>query len=278
MKKINIKDLSTFIADLQIDYFFTSASFEDRCFSISNEIKDLNFKKVIFYNANELESIIENSKLLEELLGSEARRVNLVTDDSIFNYVKIYNLIKEIGDGSKPNLFIDITTFTHETLLILIRILDFHKNELGKISVSYFGAKEYSVNEENNDDKWLSKGIEEIRTVIGYPGFSDPTKENHLLILFGFESDRTKRLINEFEFDHVSLGFANVENSIQANHQVINAKRHQNLVKEYNAKTFEFSLIDINSVKNDILKYLSKEEFQEMNIVISPMNNKISTR
>ncbi len=276
MNKIKIKDLSTLIADLKVDYFFTSASFEERCFSISSEIKDFDFKKVIFFNSNELESIIENSKLLEKRLGAKASREELVTDEPIFNYVKIYNLVKKLGDGSKPNIFIDITTFTHETLLIFIRVLHFHKEDLGKIFVSYLGAEEYSVNEEG-DDKWLSKGIEEIRTVIGYPGFSDPTKDNHLLILFGFESERTKRLINEFEFDHVSLGFANVENSIQANHQVINAKRHQNLVKEYNAKTFEFSLIDINSVKNDILKYLSKEEFQEMNIVISPMNNKIST-
>ena len=78
-------------------------------------------------------------------------------------------------------------------------LLEFFKEYLGDIYVSYIGAKEYSVNEKNEDDKWLSKGIKEIRTVIGYPGFSDPTKDNHLLILFGFESDRTKRLINEFE-------------------------------------------------------------------------------
>lgn len=162
-------------------------------------------------------------------------------------------------------------------MLVLIRLLNFHKDDFGKIYISYVGAQEYSVNEKIDSEKWLSKGIKEIRTVIGYPGFSDPTRENHLLILFGFESDRTKRLIDEFEFLNVTLGFASKENSIQANHQCINADRHRELVEEYQTKTFEFSLIDVYTVKNSILQYLNSDELTEMNTVIAPMNNKIST-
>lgn len=277
MRRINIKELNSEISELQINYFFTSSSFEDRCFSISKELKDFTFEKKIFYNANELDSIVENSKILENLFTVGAQRIELNTDDSVFNYVNILNVIRDIADGSEPNILIDITTFTHETLLILIRLLDFYKELLGKIYISYVGAKEYSTNEKNEDDKWLSKGIKEIRTVIGYPGFSDPTRDNHLLILFGFESDRTKRLINEFEFDNVTLGFADEENSIQANHQYINAKRHEKLVKEFNTDIFKFSLIDIDSVKHNILQFIESDKYKKMNTVIAPMNNKIST-
>lgn len=277
MKKINIQELHNEVSELQIDYFFTSSSFEERCFTISNALKNFNFKKKIFYNSNELQEIVENSILLEKLFEKDTERIELDTDDSVSNYIKIYNIIRQIGDGSKPNILVDITTFTHETLLILIRLLEFYKEYLGDLYMSYIGAKEYSVNEENEDDKWLSKGIKEIRTVIGYPGFSDPTKDNHLLILFGFESDRTKRLINEFEFDNITLGFADEAHSIQANHQCINAKRHEKLVTEFNTDTFKFSLIDINSVKESILQFIQSDKYKDMNTVIAPMNNKIST-
>lgn len=277
MKIINIQEFHNEIPELQLDYFFTSSSFEERCLIISNELQNFNFKKKIFYNSNELESIIENSIVLEKLLSTETERVALNTDDSVSNFVKIHNLIKEIENETKPNILIDVTTFTHETLLILIRLLDYNKHSLGHIYIAYVGANEYSVNEVHEDDKWLSKGINEIRTVVGYPGFSDPTRDNHLLILFGFESDRTERLINEFEFDNVTLGFADVADSIQANHQCINAKRHEKLVSAYNAESFKFSLIDIDSVKISILKFLESDKYKDMNTVIAPMNNKIST-
>ena len=279
MEKINISDVKSTISSLRIDYFLVSSSFEQRCLSISQEIKDLDFKKIIFYNSNELQSIIDNSIILEKLFERDTQRIELDTDDPVFNYICIYNIINELirSSNSKPNIFIDSTTFTHETLLVLVRLLNFHKLDLGKIYISYTGAKEYSVNEELDNDKWLSKGIKEIRTVIGYPGFSDPTRDNHLLILFGFESDRTKRLIDEFEFDNITLGFASKENSIQANHQCINSKRHKKLLDEYDADIFEFSLIDVETVKNSILKYLETDKYKDMNTVIAPMNNKIST-
>lgn len=279
MEKINISDLKTKVSSLGIDYFLVSSSFEERCLSISKELKDLDFKKIIFYNSNELEKIIENSIILEQLFEKDTQRIELTTDDPVFNYIHIYNIINEIirESASKPNIFIDTTTFTHETLLVLVRLLNFHSLDLGKIYISYTGAKEYSIKEKLDEDKWLSKGIKDIRTVIGYPGFSDPTRENHLLILFGFESDRTKRLIDEFEFDNITLGFATKENSIQANHQCINSERHKKLVTEYDADTFEFSLIDVDTVKNGILKYLETDKYKEMNTVIAPMNNKIST-
>ncbi|MBM6498351.1 hypothetical protein [Flavobacterium macrobrachii] len=279
MEKIKISDLKNKVSSLEIDYFLVSSSFEERCLFISKELKDLDFKKIIFYNSNELESIIDNSNVLVQLFKGNSQRVELNTDDPVLNYIHIYNIINQIVKdiNSKPNILIDTTTFTHETLLVLIRLLNFHKLDLGKIYISYMGAKEYSVKEKLDEDKWLSKGIKDIRTVIGYPGFSDPTRENHLLILFGFESDRTKRLIDEFEFDNITLGFASIENSIQPNHQCINSERHKKLVSEYSADTFEFSLIDVDEVKNSILKYLTAEKYREMNTVIAPMNNKIST-
>lgn len=278
MKKLNFKEFKEELSKIDIDFFFVSSSFEDRCLVISKQIYNLNLTVKVLYNSNESPQIIQNSIKIEELFKENVQRIELNTDNPVNNYQKILDLINNVIDNkSLPNLLIDITTFTHETLLIMLRLLTFYKDKLGKVFVSYVGAKEYSYNEPDDNQKWLSKGIKEIRTIIGYPGFSDPTKENHLLVLFGFESDRTKKIIDEFQYEHISLGFASVEESIQPNHQKINANRHRSLVEEYDANIFEFSLIDVYTVKKSILEYLKAEKFDKMNTVIAPMNNKVST-
>jgi hypothetical protein len=140
----------------------------------------------------------------------------------------------------------------------------------------YNGAKEYSYNESVAEKKWLSKGVKKIRSILGYPGLLDPSKKNHLIVLFGFERERTKRLIDMFEYDLVSLAFGGKGVSISEDHQVLNEKRHEELLILYpNARKFEISLIDAIDTKQQLLAYMS--DFSEYNTVIAPMNNKIST-
>jgi len=274
MQKFNRTEFKTRVEELDFDYLFVSASFEQRSFIIPEIIKNL--PTIIFYNNNESSIIKTNATILSTSLENK-NIIELNTDDPIHNYLEIFNLINIIGSTNKPiNILLDSTTFTHETLLILIRLINFNSEKINSVYISYVGAREYSTNE-SDDEKWLSKGIKEIRTVIGYPGFSDPTKKNHLIILFGFESERTKKIIDEYEFEYVSLGFANIKESIQVNHQKINCDRHTALVKEYKSDQFEFSLIDSNHVKQQLLDYINLQKFADMNTVIAPMNNKIST-
>jgi len=274
----NFSDFRSNIKSTSIDIFLCSSSFEDRCFVIPNQLEDLNFSKsYIFFNENEVKNIRSNATKIDDILKKQSVLVPLNSSDAILNYVKIIKVLNEIiKDNENPNILIDTTTFTHETLLVLIRLLENKKSQLGDIFISYVGAKDYSVREEKDEDKWLSKGVDEIRTVIGYPGFTDPTKENHLIILFGFEYDRTIKIIEEYEYDSISLGFGN--QPIQDNHMKINYERHKKLLERYpEASAFNFSLIDPLESKNQLLNYIKEADISEDNIVIAPMNNKIST-
>src|SRR5690606_8976288 len=123
---------------------------------------------------------------------------------------------------------------------------------------------------------WLSLGVVKIRTIIGYSGFTAPTKKNNLIILFGFVYDRTIKTIEEYEYDSISLGIES--QPIHDNNMKINFERHEKLLARYPAASaFNFSLVDPLESKNQLLNYIKETKISEDNIVIPPMNNKIST-
>jgi hypothetical protein len=173
-------------------------------------------------------------------------------------------------------LLLDTTTFTHETLLVIFRLLHFKRSSFKRLYISYVGAKAYSTNEEDLSRKWLSSGISEVRTIMGYPGVMSPARENHLIILFGFESERTRSLIEHLQFDLVSLGFGSKDGSIDKTHYELNHERHKTLMESFIfTKEFSIDLTDPFKAKSDIETYISN--FSDNNIVLAPMNNKIST-
>jgi len=95
-------------------------------------------------------------------------------------------------------------------------------------------------------------------------------------VLFGFERERTKRLIDMFEYDVVSLAYGSKNASIKPVHYDLNHERYQEMFDWYpNANRLEISLIDPYTTKDQIIKYL--EDFSDCNVVIAPMNTKIST-
>lgn len=270
-------NFSKSVNDLEISHFLCSSSFEKRCSIIPSLTVDMRIEKsFVFCNINEVQSIIDNAQILNKnLVKSEI--IDLNSDEPVYNYFQIMDTIDSIKESSlSKNILIDSTTFTHETLLVVLRLLQVNKENLGNIYMSYLGAKEYSTNKKNEEEKWLSKGVDEVRTIIGYPGFTDPTKQNHLMILFGFEFDRTMKLIEEYEFDIISLGFGNQLN--QNNHMNINISRHRKLIEIHpEAKEFSFSLSNPLDTKDQILNYINKNSLDDYNTVITPMNNKIST-
>lgn len=280
MKKVyTYEEFSKQAKDDNIDVFISCSSFEERCFVIPKLASKFNPKRrVVFYNTNEVEAIRTNAKKLSQLERVNTELIELNSDEPIHNYLKIIQLFDHISLNfpDRPNLVIDTTTFTHETLLVLLRILHLRSDSLGEIRVCYVGAKEYSFNLEKDADKWLSKGVDEIRTILGYPGFTDATKENHLIILFGFEFERTRRIIEEYEFDLITLGFG--DEPIQNNHMKINCERHKRLLKEHpEAREFKFSLRDPIQTKTQLLEYVNSEGLKGLNTVIAPLNNKLST-
>lgn len=269
MKPINLNEIGNKLP--QIDLFIGAVSFEERCFAFIDHIDSSQFSTIWFtYNENEKEFYSEN---LSKAKNISSELIEFSTDDSL---VTGKNLLEKFSNlESNINILIDISTFTHEGLLILIKFISLFKLKFRNIYSVYVGAKSYSVNEQD-DNKWLSKGTKTIRSVLGYPGVMNPSQKNHLLILFGFEIERTERIIEEFEFEKVSIGVGPEKDSISSTHYDLNRKRHIDLLNKYNiAETFEISLTDPFQAATVINKQISK--YPNFNIVITPLSNKMST-
>lgn len=278
METIKANEISNFISSKGDCILITSASFEDRCSALVNNLSSIEFSNSFICRNIDFDSrVIENSIKISKKLNSKPNHfVDLKISEPIFTFLNLISAFGNIFIDSPKAVIIDITTFTHEGLLMIFRILHDNKRKEDQIFLVYNGAKDYSSNEAERDNKWLTKGVKDVRSIIGYPGYSDPSQKNHLIILFGFERERTIRLIDEFDYEKISLAFGFQDASISHQHQIINEERHGEILSIYNnAKKFNISLNNPLKTKEEILSYISK--YKDYNTVIAPMNNKLST-
>ena len=259
-----------------VDLYICSASFENRCLVFTETInKDSINSVAIFYNKDEENCLSKNLQILKQQWDKSAIPIPVSYKD-VSDIVDTFGAFFEKNFSSqRGKVLLDCTTFTHEGLLIILKYLNEYKSKYEDLNIIYICAKEYSVNTADVNEKWLTKGIKSIKTVLGYPGISNPSKKNHLIVLFGFEIDRTIKLIDQMDFDEITLCFGSEADSINTDHYILNKKRHEDLLLLYpNAKKLEISLRDPERTKQILLEYVKDVA---NNIVIAPMNNKIST-
>lgn len=279
MEKIKIKDLTknTFS---KIDLFVCSSSFEDRCYAIcSNLDKDKIQKSVIL----KYETVIANTESNFNILNAELKDKDVIVKNLLYNSpVKNCDTFIEILEQCKENesVLIDITTLTRENILILFKLI---KERFQNINIKfcYTPSNKYAIDIKPNIDDlkstWMSRGVNEIRSILGYPGEFSPLKKTLLIVLIGFEYERAQILIDNYEPDMLFIGRAQKEDSISDELSEIN-KEIFNFIKINNpdALFFDFSCKDFGLTKQNLTKIISKH-IENYNIIISPMNNKIST-
>jgi len=279
-KEIDISNLSNFFTE-KYDLFICFNSFEERCFSIASHIpKDKFSKALILTNEIQFENAAKNLQKLTEIFENKATvaylDLSLPVDvaDSIIEHLNKINSIHKIS-----SVFIDITTFTHESLLILLAIIK-EKFKLIKIICGYNNAKEYSTDKKTVETKWLSRGIGEVRSILGYSGKQKPSKENLLMVIVGYEYERAARIIDIISPDHLAIGY-NVEDTATTEKNRSANEGYAKLLKKmaaYFEQTTDFVVPSNNPYKayQAICEELDSIS-NEVNIIIVPMNNKLST-
>lgn len=256
-----------------IDLFICSSGFEERATSLGSTLNKTSVKNsVIFhlddtYNSafNNLATIKHNLTAIKTVEYPKNKPVS--TFDIFFFELRTY-----FEDKREINVVVDITTFTREVLLILIKVLslqDFinHFN----VQLVYTPSEDYP--------EWLTKGVREIRSIFGYSGLQYPSKKLMLVMLSGFEMARTEEIIDSFEPNKLILGNASGIDAINSSLAERAKKNYDYLLDRFEPSiidTFQFSCKNIIESKQSLKEVISKYE-QEYNIVVSPMNNKIST-
>ena len=277
-RRFRLSQLSESI-ELPIDVFICCGSYEDRSRSVADAIEPGKVRSALIVEHTNLRAHVgENTRYLSNRFGSRAMHVPIDSTDPIVTADSLMESLQRVADGKPLNYLIDITTFTHESLLILFRILCDQHDVNDQVTFVYTSAADYSSGDPV-DQKWLSKGVDQIRSVLGYPGELLPSRRSHLVILVGYEHERATTLIKVFEPSLISLGYGKSGSATSEKNR--GAMSHFYKLVSQTAKTygqvahFEFSCNDPLDAKRAILERVSSQE--TCNQIVAPMNTKIST-
>jgi hypothetical protein len=268
---INNDELFSFFNG-EIDLLICSSSFDDRCLNISKSIESISKNKVgICHFENNYNKSIENLEALNSLNSKSKilKTIEIKKNNPIYNFDLFREEFCDPVQSNGGKVVVDITTFTRENLLILLRFFSLYYNDSMQIYLCYTPSKNYP--------KWLSRGVREIRSILGYSGEFSALKDHMLIVLSGFEYERVQTLIEIYEPTKLLLGKANPDNSILNELAEINESNFNKLLSmNPHAEIFEFSCKDIQTTKSKLVELSNRYE-SEFNIVVAPMNNKLST-
>ena len=259
-----------------IDLFICSTSFERRCLSIAKNLDREQVGHVLLVKNQRFSSVVDhNLNILRERFPHNASTVVIDSADPLLTTRNIVVAIEQHRQHHAQRVVVDITTFTHEALLILFYACNVGFSASSVVEFLYAPAVEYSIGDEPSE-KWLSKGISEVRSVMGYPGGFSPSRGTHLIILTGFEDYRTLSLIRELEPSLVSIGYGDSTEVGTEPHQVTNETKVERLRSLLgNVQDFVFSCYNPVSAEETIREIVLTE--RRYNTIVAPMNTKIST-
>jgi hypothetical protein len=248
------------------------ASFEERSYSLVNALIERDdIKVVLFKNRESLQTTVEGRAVIKRAFGGRLREVEISKRDPLFTADVIASVLATLP--SLQTVCIDISTFTREELFLIIRIVD-DLSRYDRTSFFYVRSRAYSMGSKVGEE-WLSRGVNDVRSVLGYPGDLTPGKPLHLVLLPGVEFDRAMRLCEEFEPNHVSVGVGvgnrAFDEETRKQVEIVSEK-----IERYNgsSSTFIFSTVDPIKTMKQILELA--EAHSDYNHIVSAMSNKIS--
>lgn len=256
------------------DIFLVCASYESRSLAgVESLSEDYHAKKGIIYVNEEFiqgldgQRTRKNMKQLEEQLEPHCDEVVIAMGSWLETDVQLDTLKEHLTVPSTdgPTVTIDTTTFNREALLVTLTLL---KLRFASVSTRliYISAEEHG--------EWLSRGHRLTRNILGFSGIIYSNKPTALVVLSGFETERTLNIIENLEPTKVLLGIGNPP----TDQKFLNRTKEQQkiILNRQETENFEFAANDINKARIK-LENIIDEYTPDWNIVIAPMSTKLST-
>lgn len=272
-----LTEINSHLAGSPIDAFICCASFEGRSKVAAECIEGNLVRHAWIAHNQDFEAYTRhNLEAIRSRFGDRRTLIEIDTSDPLLTADRIKDRLSTLlSEGPPVRIVVDITSFTRESLLILVNILTRQVRRQNTLEFLYIYAEEYSVGDQT-EAKWLSKGNREIRSVLGYSGNLVPSKPNHLIVLLGFEDERALSLIYECNPARISLGIADENDRATAPHHEKNLsclRRLQSVLDP--VEDFTFRGYDAKATKVRIQEVIAR--VPEYNTIVAPMNTKIST-
>ena len=263
-----------------LDLLVCCASFEARCLTAPSTFAGLRREEIpknvlVAFNTDYESHVAVNRDAICEMFPSTTR-CPLRTDDPISSVDSLVKCLSACWPPERPiTALVDISTFTRESLLILLQHLWSRASSEDRIWLSYSSAEEYHVGSAKR--KWLSQGIREVRSVLGFPGDLRPSRSTHLVVMAGFERDRAVGLITECEPSRVSLGIADPSDYSARKHESSNRIIVDEIRNLVGCPVDEFLFSGYDPFKAAVSLREQVRVVADANTIIAPMNTKIST-
>ena len=182
---------------------------------------------------------------------------------------------------TKPSLVIDITCMPRELLGMLLFAVRMHQEYFPRVFVAYVAAppKGYATQNPNlaEKDKWLSRGVTTVRTIVGYPGVFRGEMPTHLIVLAGHEFERLLAIAEYVEPSRLTIGGEQEGSSTVSGAGVLSQKVAQRLKDQIQVPDIGGISFSASSIK-DVVASLGRLNFNvsEENVALVAMNTKLA--
>lgn len=168
-------------------------------------------------------------------------------------------------DAVSPAITIDVTTFNRESLLVMTLLLRM-RYPSSSIRLLYAAPQTHG--------EWLSRGFRIVRNVIGFAGTQYPNRPTLLVVLSGFESERTLKLIEEHEPALVLLGIGDPPSRVDFLNR--NEAEQKLVLARQDVRPFKFAATDLLACRSSLASLIN-EYGGTYNVILAPMSTKLST-
>ena len=259
--------------------FLVSASYEPRSLTVAAGLPtNCRFRLGLVYaNAEFLEGPAAaatqgNLDRLQEYLGDRCDAVMPVVGSwldptkqlEVLRFL-VTETARQVTEVRAINVWVDTTTFTRESLVVGCALFRRHFTG-GRFRLLYTAPEKHG--------EWLSRGYRGVRNMMGFPGCQVPGAPMILVVLSGFEPERTMRAIEEHEPSRVLLGIGNPPTTGAFLER--NLREQELVLARQDVERFEFPVDSVAECVRELTSVVGPELLRG-NVVIAPMSTKLST-
>lgn len=252
-------------------------SFEDRSLAVAAEIASLNLTRWFCIENEDIETDITEMRQRAVGIAEQAGIEIEFLIASKRNPLLLADAMVAIADGIEGEAGVqwvaDVTTMTHEMALVTVAAAEELIPTWSDLTFVYNVAGQYSGNDEVTQ-KWISRGIHEVRSVIGYPGAGSPGEPTALVALPGFDMERVARIVEEIEPERLLVGIAKPSKDRHEWSDERNRQIAHDLLGTRNGTVFEYPALDPFATVQAVVE-ITRDIVG--NVLLAPLNSKIST-